>query len=157
MNYQDHKYTIEVYEEYVEIDGTLTMEEAFDWLNYFDKKGFCTLEQSESTLCISKYKTEDKILREEKLINNLLKVDIEQKDNEILLLKQSVKNKDLFVKQTLSDCSEKNKELQTEIDRLNRIVQMSRILESPSWKDYVEKTQENKNILESQIGLAETN
>jgi len=40
----EKKYTIEVSEDCVEITGTLTVREAFDFLSFFEKEGFTTLE-----------------------------------------------------------------------------------------------------------------
>jgi len=50
------KYKIEVSEDCVEIRGTLTIREAFDFLSFFEKEGFTTLEDwgDRTTLYLSK-------------------------------------------------------------------------------------------------------
>lgn len=40
---REGRYSIEVDEEIIEIYGNLTIEEAFDFINFFDKKGYKTL------------------------------------------------------------------------------------------------------------------
>lgn len=41
--YDRARYEIEVGDDFIEIYGTLTIEEAFDFLNFFEKKGFKSL------------------------------------------------------------------------------------------------------------------
>lgn len=49
----DKRYSIEVNDEAIEMYGELTIEEAFDFLNFFDKKGFKYLIASENNSTIS--------------------------------------------------------------------------------------------------------
>lgn len=42
-DFMSEKYSIHVYENVVEIFGELTIEEAFDFLNFFEKKGYKSL------------------------------------------------------------------------------------------------------------------
>jgi prophage antirepressor-like protein len=50
------KYTIEVSDEFVKISGQLSIREAFDFLNFFDKEGYGILESDEygTTICMRK-------------------------------------------------------------------------------------------------------
>lgn len=52
----DERYKIEVSDEAVEITGTLTIREAFDFLNFFEREGYTTLEDwsEHSTLYMRK-------------------------------------------------------------------------------------------------------
>lgn len=52
----DEMYSIKVNEENVEIYGTLTVEETFDFLNFYEKKGYKSVIMGSggSTLCMSK-------------------------------------------------------------------------------------------------------
>ena len=117
------RYSIEVEDNFVTIYGHLSIEEAFDFLNFFDKKGFKSIVhgQENSTLAISKTsasKTEENIKKNEhesseKFHENLY--DKEKKSHE--KTKSRVLELESLVKSIISDKSErlKNLEKQSEI------------------------------------------
>ncbi len=66
----DERYSIEVNESYVEICGEITIEEAFDFINFFEKKGFKSLRSGfdeDCIICMSRTAIEEKIEHQKKI------------------------------------------------------------------------------------------
>lgn len=94
MRYDDERYTIRVSEEKVEIEGTLTIREAFDFLNFFDREGFNTIEDGDHTcLCFRKRDIDEE--RRQFIIKNNLE---SEKTYQLLYDQETEKNKKLSKK-----------------------------------------------------------
>ena len=100
-------YTIEVEKNIVEIFGDLTMEEAFDFLSFFDKKGFnrVIVGDQNSTLRMRKIDSEEEKSEFQKSIESNEKFYdeiMEDKNKEILKLKEQNKNLNDLIKKLIN-------------------------------------------------------
>jgi|SRR6185436_2422828 len=120
----DDRYTIEVGDDFVEIHGDLTIEEAFDYINFFEKKGFKSLrsgwENSTLLLCkndvFEKQKEERKqeAADEERMYHDFFKSEKDEHDR----TKEKLKDVERLLKQLMSEEYEKYKKLKEENDKL---------------------------------------
>lgn len=90
-NNADSIYTIEVSEDEVSICGQLTIEEAFDFINFFDRKGYKYINEGyESTLLLTK-----KSILEMKEHRNEINENLSEGMFERLYLESKEKQKEL--------------------------------------------------------------
>jgi hypothetical protein len=130
----DDRYTIEVGDDFVEITGDLTIEEAFDYINFFDKKGYKSLTggfDSGTTICMSRKSVEQQIQEErkkeaesdEKFYESLYKQCCEtKKEYEIKILSLEKLIKDLMT-ESKTKHAQKEREYQ-ELKKYNQILAM---------------------------------
>jgi flagellar motility protein MotE (MotC chaperone) len=122
----DERYSIEVNDEIVEIYGDLTVEEAFDFLSFFERKGYksVVLGSENSTLRMMK-RDQTEVIINEKISD--LKDELEMyrdhlKQEEILHCQTKEKLQDIerLLKSLMSEEYEKYKKLKEENDKLIR-------------------------------------
>lgn len=139
------RYSIEVTDEVVEIFGDLTIEEAFDFLSFFERKGYksVVLGSENSTLRMMKRDQKEEIIDERicHLRDDIIdyKRSLEKEQAEHQETKSKLNSVELLLKTLMSEEHEKYKKLHAENMQLLRdqcIYQM-------------EQNPEIKNILES--------
>ena len=114
------KYKIEVSEDCVEIMGTLTIREAFDFLNFFEREGYTTLEDwgERTTLYMRKRD-----------------LDQERKDE---IIKNSVENNGFYQEQYSSEKIQ-NEQLRKKISELESLIRGIMVEESDKVKSLKQK------------------
>lgn len=111
------RYTIYVSDECVQIEGKLTIREAFDMLSYFDQQGFTTIEENfdQSTLTFRKRDIEkeerQRIIEESISDNKFYKNLYEKSEKEIEELKIEIRQFDYLIKKNIEDTIEKSNEI----------------------------------------------
>ena len=121
---KDERYTIQVSDNFVEIKGDLTIEEAFDYINFFDKKGFKSITSGwdNSTMLLSRKGVEEKWeeiekkerIESESMYENLYK-QLQEKER---ISKRKIEELENLMRAMFSDENEKVKKLQEENDIL---------------------------------------
>lgn len=122
------RYTIEVHDDFVEIHGDLTIEEAFDYMNFFEKKGFKSLISGweNSTILLSRKGVEEKCQE--------------------LLEKEHIQS-EAFYEQLYGQQQEKEKALNRRIDELESLMRLMFSDES----DKVNKLRKENEVLIKQL------
>lgn len=111
------KYKIEVSDECVEITGTLTIREAFDFLNFFEREGYTTLEDwgEKTTLYLRKRDLDKELtdrVNEETLSDlNVTKIRLEESDKSNKDFKQRINDLEYLIKKITLDDKEKSDKL----------------------------------------------
>lgn len=134
------RYSIEVTDEVVEIFGDLTIEEAFDFLSFFERKGYKSLilGDQNSTLRMMK-RDQSEVIHDEVILE--LKEQIkdskeyferEKKSHEATA--QKLKDVEVLMKQVMSEQYAKYKALYEENRKLLRSQQLHFLNESPEVK-----------------------
>lgn len=140
----NERYSIEVNDEIVEIYGDLTIEEAFDFLNFFDKKGYksVVLGSENSTLRMMK-RDQQEVIHDEFVLT--LKEQItdfkelwtkEQKSHE--QTKSKLNSIELLLKTLMSEEHAKYKKLHEENMILLKAQCMSQMQDNPEFKKIME-------------------
>jgi hypothetical protein len=121
------RYSIEVYENSVEIYGDLTIEETFDFLSFFERKGYKSV-----------------ILGTENTTLHLLKRDQEQAivDERVTNLKEEVGDYKEWLKKEIEDHS-KTREKLTDVERLLKQ------LMSEEYQKYKELHDDNQKLIKA--------
>lgn len=133
----DERYKIEVSDEAVEITGTLTIREAFDFLSFFEREGFTTLEDwgERTTLYLRKRNLDQEItdrvnkdvLDELSAANNYGK-ELLAKNVELM---QKIKDLEYLIKKITLEEGEKFKELKKANERLEQFKCLQKLKDSP--------------------------
>jgi hypothetical protein len=100
----DEIYSIHVNEETVVINGELTIEEAFDFINFFEKKGFKNISNGyDSALHMTK-KTEQEITEQEESSDSFWQILYEQlKERHLKTMKRNEELESLVTKVVRQD------------------------------------------------------
>jgi uncharacterized protein with von Willebrand factor type A (vWA) domain len=127
----DERYSIEVNDEAVVIYGDISIEEAFDFMNFFEKKGFKSLSTYDSTLYMRK-KSIPQIEESVRLAEHAnsekfheLLHDQEKKSHE--KTKTRVSELESLVKTIISDKSERIRNLEKVNDKLLKSLQLNKL------------------------------
>lgn len=120
----EERYSIEVSDDFVEIHGDLTIEEAFDYINFFDKKGYKSLRSGweNSTLLLSRtdvFKEQEERRKQDDIEEERMYHDFfesEKKEHE--KTKTRVNELESLIKQLMSEEYQKYKKLKEENDEL---------------------------------------
>ncbi len=131
------KYTIEVSDEAVEIRGTLTIREAFDFLSFFEKEGFTTLEDwgDRSTLYLAKRNLDQEIT--DRVNKNVLdELDSANKYGKELIAKnieltQKIKDLEYLIKKITLEEGEKYSALKKAKESLDKFKILQQLKDSP--------------------------
>lgn len=128
---REERYSIEVSDDFVEIHGDLSIEEAFDYMNFFDKKGYKSLRTGweNSTLLLAR---KDIAQKQEEIRQEAAKqseamyeqfYQSERKEHD--KTKERVRQLEDLMKQLMSEEYQKYKALKEENDKLvkNQTVQ----------------------------------
>ena len=134
---EETRYTIEVRDDAVEITGTLTIREAFDFLAFFEREGFTTLEDwGERTTLYFRKRNIDQELTDRVNKNTLDELEDVKKDYKGLLntnIEQAQKIKELegLIKNHMIDESERFKALKKENEKLEKFKILQHLKDSP--------------------------
>jgi flagellar motility protein MotE (MotC chaperone) len=130
------RYTIEVSDESVEITGRLTIREAFDFLNFFEREGYTSLEWSEnSTLFMVKVDLDqEKTERVNK--ETLQELYFAQEQNKAekeksLDLFHKVRELEGMVKNFFQDESDRVKDLRNQLEKQDKLITLLKLKNSP--------------------------
>lgn len=127
------RYSIEVDDESVMIYGDLSIEEAFDFLNFFDKKGFksLTLGYENSTIYMRRKSIEqveeDVRIRDHKLSEKFYENCHEAEKKEHEKTRNRVKELESLVKTIISDKSERIRNLEKVNAQLLKSLQLDKL------------------------------
>jgi Xaa-Pro aminopeptidase len=133
----EKKYTIEVSEDCVEITGTLTVREAFDFLSFFEKEGFTTLEDwgERTTLYLRKRDLERE--RKDEIIRNSVE-DLEDYKNRYIKethenedLKEKIRNLEMTIKHIMTEENTSHQALKKRNETLEKACSLARLKEHP--------------------------
>ena len=138
------RYSIEVNDEVVEIYGDLTIEEAFDFLSFFERKGYksVVLGSENSTLRMMR-KSQDEVRENQRRLD----IQDELEDTKSLLKKEKESNSalrkrndeiELLMKQLMSEEYKKYKSLYDENQKLIRANCISQLEQNPEVKEIIE-------------------
>lgn len=117
---KEERYTIEVSDNFIEIHGDLTIEETFDFLNFFEKKGFksITTGWENSTLVMSRKGVDEKWeeLREKEHVESekFYELLYNQSQEKIKVLNRRIEEVESLMRVMFSDESDKFKKLKQE-------------------------------------------
>jgi hypothetical protein len=135
------KYTIEVSDEFVKITGTLTIREAFDFMNFFDREGYQILESEEygTTLCMRKGSVEEErkaqinqeTLVHLELIKEELKEEKEKSESKIKELNQKVIDLEGLLRQVVGESKQNKEKLKEAKTNLERFEILKKLKDSP--------------------------
>ena len=139
------RYSIEVTDEVVEIYGDLTIEEAFDFLSFFERKGYKSLilGSENSTLRMMKRDQKEEIV--EQRVTDLkdevssYKRWLEKEQDKHESTKKKLNDVELLLKTLMSEEHEKYKKLHEENMKLLRDQCISELEQNPEVKEMVEK------------------
>lgn len=143
-NVMDERYSIEVFDEVVEIYGDLTIEEAFDFLNFFDKKGYksVVLGSENSTLRMMR-RSQDEVRENQRRLD----IQDELDDTKSLLKKEKESNLvlrkrndeiELLIKQLMSEEYKKYKSLYDENQKLIKAQCVWQLEQNPEVKEIID-------------------
>lgn len=113
----NERYSIEVYDESVEIYGELTIEEAFDFLSFFERKGYKSLILGNENSTLHFLKRDQKEAIVDQRITDLkdevtdYKKCLEKEQNKHEETKQKLKDVENLLKQLMSEEQKKYNEL----------------------------------------------
>ncbi len=130
------KYTIEVTDESVEIRGTLTIREAFDFLNFFEMEGYTTLEDwgDRTTLYLRKRDLEkeltERVNKETIYQLDFIKLAYEEEKLKSEYSGKKVKELESLIKQLMQEHTDKVKNMSKKIDDFERVMRTEKILKS---------------------------
>jgi chromosome segregation ATPase len=131
------KYKIEVSDECVEIMGTLTIREAFDFLNFYEREGYTTLEDwgERTTLYLRKRDLEKEYtsrVNEETLSDlNFVKTRLTDYEQENKDLKQRINDLEYLIKKITLDDKEKTDKLKEATHRLQQFKALENLKNNP--------------------------
>ena len=145
------RYSIEVNDEVVEIYGDLTIEEAFDFLSFFERKGYksVVLGSENSTLRMMR-KSQDEVRENQRRLD----IQDELEDTKSLLKKEKESNSalrkrndeiELLMKQLMSEEYKKYKSLYDENQKLIRAHCISQLEQNPEVKEIIENFSVGEN------------
>ena len=145
------RYSIEVDDESVMIYGDLSMEEAFDFLNFFEKKGYnrLTLGHENSTISMMKKSIEEaqeavriaEHISSEKFYQSLYEQQLEDAKGHI----QKIQDLESLVKKIMVDKDERIKEMGLAIETLCKRLQLQKLENSEYVKEIMNEI-EKENI-----------
>jgi len=168
----DERYSIEVNDDYVVIYGDLTIEEAFDFLNFFDKKGYKSLSSvyDKASICMSRNSIEQKQEEirkaehesDEKFYENLYqesKERVKKLERDILSLEQ-------LIKDLMTDEKKKQSMIQREYESLKRSQMMLNLKNNPEVQQAMENfygcvtlsrpmTDEEKKLRDEELSIVQ--
>ena len=116
----DERYSIEVSDEKVFINGDLSIEEMFDYLNFFDKKGYCyvSLEEGYGAICIMKgtlqEKEESRKEKEHQQQDFLYKEMFDCEKDRCIKYQKQVEDLEHLIKELMKESTDKTNELKEE-------------------------------------------
>lgn len=159
---REGRYSIEVDEEIVEIYGNLTIEEAYDFINFFDKKGYKTLTPGSENSTIRLWKKDYKELLEE--INKKEKEEEEEtykslykKEEEYhRCTKNQLEQVESLVKLMFNEESDKVKVLKDKIYVLEKHLKQTKLADNPEFQKILNGFNVSVTIPDS-IGSQEMN
>lgn len=131
------KYTIEVSEQFVKVTGTLTIREAFDFLNFFEREGYGILESEEyrTTLCMRKGNAEEErkatINKDTLEYLEEVKKDLSNEQNKNKEVKERVKDLEYLIQKILLDDKEKSEKLKEANQKLQQFKALEKLKNSP--------------------------
>ena len=137
---REGRYSIEVDEEIVEIYGNLTIEEAFDFLNFFDKKGYKTLtigsENSTLRLWKKDYAEFMKELRQEEKVEEeeLYKSLYNKEELNHKQTKEKLEQVESLLRLMFTEESDKVKTLKAKIDVLEKHLKGTKLADNPEFQ-----------------------
>ena len=120
----ENRYTIEVRDDAVEIRGTLTIREAFDFLAFFEREGFTTLEDwGDRTTLYFRKRNLDQEITDRVNKNTLDHLHEVQHDLSLEVAKnkdltEKLKDKDQLTRKVMEDASDKIKHLEKRLNEL---------------------------------------
>lgn len=136
----DDRYSIEVGDDFVEINGDLTIEETFDFLNFFEKKGFKSITGGweNSTLVMSRKGVEEKweeIRQKENIELESMYQDLyKQSQEENRILKRRVDEVEGLIRTMFLEESEKVKDLRKHNEILIKELKKNKLQENEEVK-----------------------
>ena len=122
----DERYSIEVNDDYVVIYGDLTIEEAFDFLNFFDKKGYKSLSgcYDKASICMSRKSIEqqqEEVRKSEHESDEKFYEGLYQESKErIKKLERDILSLEQLIKDLMTDEKKKQSIIQREYESLKR-------------------------------------
>lgn len=137
---KEGRYSIEVDEEIVEIYGNLTIEEAFDFINFFDKKGYKTLTvgSENSTLRLWKQDYQEfiqELRKKDKLEEEELYKSLYKKEEEIhIQTKTKLEQVESLIKLMCKEESDKVKTLKSQINVLEKHLKQTKLADNPEFQ-----------------------
>lgn len=137
---REGRYSIEVDEEIVEIYGNLTVEEAFDFINFFDRKGYKTLTPGSENSTIRLWKKDY-----QEFLGELRQKEREEEEESYKALykkeedyHRQTKNKleqvESLVKLMFVEESDKVKTLKARIDVLEKHLKQTKLADNPEFQ-----------------------
>lgn len=149
----EHRYTIEVSDKEISIEGRLSIEEMFDWLNYFDKQGFKSAEMSynEGSLILHKYTIEEKekyLKSEEKKEDDIFYEKLYNSEKEAnICLMENVKYLEDLIKKLMTEEHQKRFILEEENQKLHKERKIQEMQSDPNVKAILDSTDESEKNL----------
>lgn len=148
-----NRYSIEVTEEIVEIYGDLTIEETFDFLIFFERKGYQSVISGHQNSSLRMMKIDTKEILENTRISEMqIKVENyrtlweEEKSHH-----ESTKNKlistEILTKELLSEEYKKNEELFSETMKLSRACRLEAMKQNPEVQIILQKNTDSNTQL----------
>lgn len=148
----NERYSVDVYDDSVEIYGELTIEEAFDFLSFFERKGYKSLilGTENSTLHLLKRDQEEYIENERikdmkdevNCYNNLFKSEQDSHN----FTKKRLNDVEALLKMLMSEEHEKYKKLIQENHELLKSQCASMMMDNPEVQMMIKKLDENEEI-----------
>lgn len=137
---REGRYSIEVDEEIVEIYGNLTIEEAFDFINFFDKKGYKTLTPGSENSTIRLWKKDYK-----EFLHEMKRKDAEEEEETYHYLfkkeeehhkqtKERLEQVESLLKLMFVEESDKVKTLKGKIDVLEKHLKQTKLADNPQFQ-----------------------
>lgn len=141
----DKRYCIKVSDEAVEITGTLTIREAFDFLNFFEREGYATLEDwgTNSTIYLVKSNLEQEVTNrlnkeaEEEIL--FVRSLCEKEKQTTTELCKKINDLEVMVKTFFTDESEIVKKLRDENQKNQRMIHFLKLKCSPEVAEMMKK------------------
>lgn len=136
------RYTVIVGDEMIEVEGQLTITEAFDFLSFFDRQGYNRLIACDGN-CLTLYKMDfekekeiEQSDREKDLISTLNHKQriIEQSELELNEQKDKTKQLESLIKELMSESSQTNLILRSEIDECEKKIRILEMEKDPRVK-----------------------
>lgn len=149
----EHRYTIEVSDKEISIEGRLSIEEMFDWLNYFDKQGFKSAEMSynDGSLILHKYTIEEKekyLKSEEKKEDDIFYEKLYNSEKEAnICLRENVKYLEDLIKKLMTEEHQKRFILEEENQKLHKERKIQEMQSDPNVKAILDSTDESEKNL----------
>lgn len=147
------KYSIEVNEDYIEIFGDLTIEETFDFLNFFEKKGFKSVVNGYENSSLRMTKIGQDEIRDNEYISSL-KEDIkfykdllEKEKSFHAFSKKKLSDVENLLKTLMEESKDKTLTLLKENEKLKKEIKLEELKESPEVRDILNKTEECERFI----------